>query len=932
MTTSARQVLSLDSSWRFHLGDIAPPLPNTHIAAYMLNKAGYARGAAKASWDDSDWRIVDLPHDWSIEGEFSPESHVDAGFLPRGVAWYRRHFSHDDVDRGRHLTLTFDGVATHCTVYVNGHLLHRNFCGYTPFTIDITDIARFRGDDDVNTIAVRVDATYAEGWWYEGAGIYRHVWLTKNHPLHIEPDGVFVTANVQPDSSATLAVRTRVRNTTDVPLTFELTCALHAGVERSEERAQRHPGSIHARSEIEIAQRLTIPNARLWSCDDPQLYVLRSALELDGARLEERTISFGIRTLRFDPNEGFFLNDRPLKLKGACNHQDHAGVGVAVPDSIHEFRIRRLKEMGCNAYRSAHHPPARELLDTCDRLGMLVIDENRNFGSSPQHLEQLRAMVLRDRNHPCVIAWSICNEEAIQGSPIAANIARAMTAEIEKLDPSRPIMAAVSGGILNDQGLADAMPLVGINYQLPVNDDLHAKKPDVPIIAAETHCVLSTRGTYATDPAQHIFASDDSATAPWGATARETWRFVSSRPHIAGLFLWSGFDYRGEPTPHAWPCVSSQFGMMDLCGFEKDAFFLHRAFFDRDGEPFVHLLPNWNSPGRDEKPIRVRAYTNCDDAELFLNGESLGRKHVDPIEMTEWDVPYRPGVLAAVGYRGDRRAAEARVETTGRATALGLEIHPSAAAPATLPADGQFALPITVFAIDALGRRVPTADHVTSFTLDGPGRIIGVGNGDPTSHEPNQAMSRSLFRGLAQVIVQMTTTPGAITLSANSPGLALASLQLESTAVVPSLATVLPAIRKHFLTDWRMSPITADRPDVQQKTLPQDVNSWERVEPGKAQAQWQVAAARGGGFAIYRATFTPSASMQSRGGRIILHAVAGVAEVLVNDVRLATKPTPAPTAIEVTLPPSSSTPVSVSVLIHATTSPAGLVGRVEIVV
>ena len=930
MTTSARQVLRLDEGWRFHLGDIAPPLTNTHLAAYMLNKAGYARGAAKPSWDDSDWRVVDLPHDWAVEGEFSPDHHVDAGFLSRGVGWYRLHFALDEPDRGRHLAITFDGVATHCTVYVNGHLLHRNFCGYTPFTIDITDIARI-GEDDVNTIAVRVDATYAEGWWYEGAGIYRHVWLTKSDPLHLANDSLFARPQRHADGSWDVVAEFELENTsyTDNGIDLDVTVLDSDGV------AVAHDDAIvgtvvAARSTRSLHLPLPIRDPRLWSTQQPNLYTLRVTLRTIDRIVNEVTTTFGIRTIRFDPNDGFLLNDQPLKLKGTCNHQDHAGVGVAVPDSIHEFRIHRLKEMGCNAYRAAHHPPARELLNACDRLGMLVIDENRNFGSSPEHLEQLGAMVRRDRNHPCVIAWSICNEEAIQGTPVAATIARAMTAEVQKLDPSRPIMAAVSGGILNAGGLADAMPVVGINYQLPVNDQFHAKKPEIPIVAAETHCVLSTRGTYVTDPSRFVFASDDSDTAPWGATARETWRFVSTRPWLAGLFVWSGFDYRGEPTPHAWPCISSQFGVMDLCGFEKDGFFLHKAFFDPTGAAFVHILPHWNWPGEGQ-PIRVRAYTNCDAVELSLNGESLDRKGVDPIEMAEWTLPYRPGVVRAVGYRGDERVAEAQVETTGPAVALGLEVHPSfAAVRESASADGRFALPITVFASDARGRRVPTADQHAHFTLDGPAKIIGVGNGDPASHEPNHAMSRSLFRGLAQVIVQMTTTPGTIILTASADGLASASLTLHAIASPQLPANVPPTARKHFLADWRMSPISAARPDVRQRILAQDVNSWERIEPGKPQPQWQAGMTAGGGYAIYRATFTPPRSIQRAGGRVVFHSVAGIAEVLINDVAAATKATPAPAAVEIALPAGSSTPVTISVLVHATSTSAGLVGRVEL--
>jgi beta-galactosidase len=920
MTLPGRQVLALDAGWRFQLGDIDPPLPNTHLAAYMLNKAGYARGAAKPGWDDSDWRAVDLPHDWSVEGEFSPDNHVDAGFLPRGVAWYRRHFALDESDRGRHLSITFDGVATHCTVFVNGHLLHRNFCGYTPFTIDITDVARY-GEDDVNTIAVRVDATYAEGWWYEGAGIYRHVWLTKSHPLHVRDGSLFVYAEQRADGWLT-KVSLTLENTSDVDVHYRLASDL-LDPDGKELVISGDIGIlVRPRSTRGECETLPIRSPRLWSVDSPTLYKVRTRLTVEDELVEEHLTPVGFRTIRFDPDHGFFLNDQSLKLKGTCVHQDHAGVGVAVPDSIQEFRVRRLKEMGCNAIRCAHHPPARELLDACDRLGMLVMDENRNFGSSPQHLEQLRAMVRRDRNHPSVVLWSICNEEAIQGTPVAANIARAMTHEVEKLDPSRPVMAAVSGGILNDDGLAAAMPLVGINYQLPVNDQFRAKHPDVSIVAAETHCVLSTRGTYETDATRFVFASDDTETAPWGATARETWRFVSSRPYLAGLFAWTGFDYRGEPTPHGWPCVSSQFGMMDLCGFEKDAFFLHKAFFTPTGEPFVHLLPHWNSPGRADDPVRVRVYSNCDAVELFLNGESLGRRAVDLIEMAEWTVNYRPGVLAAVGYREGRQVAEARVETTGPGVSLGLEVHPSARVD-VVPADGHFALPVTVFAVDAQGRRVPTAEPHVTFALDGPGRIIGVGNGDPTSHEPNRATSRTLFRGLAQMIVQTTTSPGPISLVAHAPRLASASLQFAS--VVAARPVIPPARRKHFLTDWRMGPVTPTRPDARQQVLAQDVNSWDRVEPGRPQAQWEHAR----GYAVYRAKFTPPKSVQSHGGRIVFRSVAGTAEVFVNDVAAAAKSAATARSIEVAVPASQPS-VTVSLVLGTDAPPAGLVGLVEV--
>jgi beta-galactosidase len=946
MPTTPRQVLRFDCDWRFHAGDIDAPLPNKHIAAYIANKAGYARGAAKPSYDDSDWRVLDLPHDWSVEGPFDPANHVSQGYLPRGVAWYRRHFQLEEADRGKSLAIQFDGVATHCTVYINGHLLHRNFCGYTPFTIDISDVANF--GDELNVIAVRVDATHLEGWWYEGAGIYRHVWLMKASPVHIAPNGVFVCPKRTSTTEWTTDIEVTLVNNSNVDVHGQLLHTLfrYAGrgvgegsagergnfISEAEPSPLPSPGvpgegvRVPARTRVVVRQSIPIRHPNLWSTEKPNLYRLGTQLRIDDVVVDELDTTFAYRTIRFDPDHGFFLNDEPLKLLGTCNHQDHAGVGVAVPDSIHEFRIRRLKEMGCNAYRCAHNPPAPELLDACDRLGMLVIDENRNFGSSPEHLAQLEAMVRRDRNHASVILWSICNEEAIQGTPVAAKIARAMMRHVQSLDPSRPVTAAVSGGLLNDDCLADAVEVTGINYQLHVHDQYHAKHPNTPIYAAETHCSLATRGTYHTDPAAHVFASYDEEHASWGATARTTWQEIAKLPFVAGLFAWTGFDYRGEPTPHEWPSVSTHWGILDTCGFEKDAFYLHKAFFTK--EPFLHLLPHWNwTPGA---TVRVMAYTNCDDAELFLNDESLGRKKVDPIEMARWDVAYRPGKLRAVGLRNDRIIAEQSVETTGPAVALGLEIHPSFAPQCAdgISADGEFAVPITVFALDEADRRISAASDHVNFTISGPAKLIGVGNGDPTCHEPDKGSSRSLFHGLAQAIIQTTTAAGEVTITATAPNRQAARLVLKTVGVQPRPS--VPAARvRHFIRDWRMSPVTPHPPDKGQPLMEQDVNSWDRVEPGQPQPAWSRSSAAGG-FAVYRATFTPPRIMQTRGGKIVFQRIDGTAEIEFNGAHVAGKTDPTPGMITIDLPPSSSAS-TLAVTVHATTAPAGLTGRVELV-
>ena len=627
-----RQELLLHCGWLFHRGDIVDPIPNEHLAVYMSTKAGYARGPARRGFDDSAWRPVDLPHDWSVEGPFDEGNYLSQGFLPRGVAWYRRHFALDDADRGQRIALRFEGVATHCTVYVNGHLLARNFCGYTPFVVEISDVARF--GEDLNVVAVRVDATAMEGWWYEGAGIYRDVWLVKTHAVHVTDDGVFVRPEKRSATQWDTHVQTTLINASDTAATVRIVSRI------GDLAAATGDATLPPRSTREVFQRIPIVNPKLWSLEERNLYALETQVELDGQVIDQCSTTFGYRTIRFDADRGFFLNDQHVLLKGVCNHQDFAGVGVAVPDSLQEFRVRRMLQMGANAWRCAHNPPSRGLLDACDRLGMLIMDETRNFGAGREELEQLRAVIRRDRNHPCIILWSICNEEAVQGTPIGGNIGRRLAHAVREIDGSRPVTAAISGGIMEEAGIVGVVDVMGINYQMHLYDTYRSAHPKMPIVASETHCNFCTRGQYATDPQRRVFGSYDQDAATWGATARATWRAVSSRPHIAGLFAWTGFDYRGEPQPYGWPCINSHWGIVDMCGFPKDMFYLHKAFFS--AEPFVHLLPHWNQPAPGQV-VRVMAISNCPQVELSLNGASLGTKAVDPIDMIEWTVPYEPG-------------------------------------------------------------------------------------------------------------------------------------------------------------------------------------------------------------------------------------------------------------------------------------------------
>lgn len=903
-----RQTLLLSDGWHFHRGDVPAPLANKHLAGYMFNKAGYARGAARGNFDDSDWPIVSVPHDWSLDGPFHPDNHVNSGFLPRGIGWYRRTFALDESDRGKILTLRFDAIASHAQIYVNGHLLARSFNGYLPVQVDFTDVATF--GDELNTVAVRVDATPMEGWWYEGAGLYRQVWLEKRLSTFIDDVELRVVAFSDSEDKWRLFVRGEAVSGSsrgrDLKLQFRLLNPQGVTIATAKTDSFASPYGRSA-----FIQEFEVDQPQRWDLDVQYFYRIECDLLRDSITQDSRTIRFGFRTVRFDANEGFFLNDQRIFLKGVCLHQDHAGVGVAVPDSIHRFRVQRLKDMGCNAIRIGHHPPAVAFLDACDELGMLVMDENRSFGSSPEHLSQLAAMVKRDRNHPCVFLWSVCNEEAIQGTPVSRQIAETMIRHVRQIDDTRPITAAISGGLFNEGSLGEALRVVAINYNFQHLDAFHARWPDKPVFASETGCTLSTRGVYKTDPAKFQFASYDDDHAVWGSTAREAFRQVSGRPWMAGMFVWTGFDYRGEPSPHEWPSTLSHWGLIDLCGFEKDAFWRHKAYFSE--EPVLHLLPHWNWSAGDT--VRVQTLTNCDEVALHLNGRSLGRKKIDPIDMAEWQVPFEPGTLRAVGYRGGEEVLTAERTTTGLAVALGLEIHPSCDAP--LDADGETAWPVTIFATDADGRRVPDANRPTTISVDGQAILLGVGNGDPNGQFANREPEVPLFNGLAQAIVQATRTAGEVRIVAKSPGLADGELAF-TTKVAQTRPTVPPAKRRHLLIDWQMSQITPTPPDPNQSAAVTDMNTWDRIKAGQPQKAWSTQQ----GYALYRTTLKPPKAMATRGGKLVFNELVGEAEIFIDGKTAGTRST-------IDLPPRT-TPADVVVRLKGTNSAAGLNGVVEL--
>lgn len=912
---SPRERLAFDAGWRFHLGDIPMPVISGHGPTYTNAKAGKAWGAAAPDFDDSDWRVLDLPHDWVVEGPFDKNANISQGYRPRGIAWYRRHFRLDEADCGKHLELQFDGIATHATVWVNGLLVHRNFCGYTPFRIDLTPIATF--GDRVNTVAVRVDADAQEGWWYEGGGIYRHTWLTKRAPVHLQTDGVYAAPARDAAGKWSVPVEATLDNIGTAPASVSVVAEL-IDSDGHVITSGRTDATVDALNPTTARLVLDVPGQpRLWSPDSPALYSVRVAVERGGSVVDETRVPCGFRTLRFDAKRGFFLNDQPLKIQGTCNHQDHAGVGVAVPAALWDFRVRRLKELGSNAYRCAHHPPAPEFLAACDRLGLMVMDENRNFNHTPEYLDQLRTMLRRDRNHPSVILWSVFNEEPMQGTAQGREMVRRMVAEVRRWDTTRPVTAAMNGGMNGEEGVFEAVDVMGFNYCDHSYDSFHARRPDLPILSSEDTSAFMTRGEFETDQQRNVIASYDDEFAKWGNSHRRAWQLIAERPFLAGGFVWTGFDYRGEPQRLSWPSVSSVFGIMDTCGFPKTAYYIHQSNWIKD-RPVLAIAPHWNWPAYEGRPIRVLVMTNADSAELFLNGASLGRKDRPAFDYIEWDIPYAPGRIEAVAYKAGAEFARTHVETTGAPAAVLLTPdRPS------LAGDGRDAQPITVSVVDGEGRVVPGADNEVTFTVTGPGENIGHGNGDHNSHEPEHGPRRRVFHGLAQLIVQSRLGSGPLTVRAESPGLRPAEITIDVRAVPapPALGAVEPA---QAVAGWRAAPAQAARPDPAVEMADADMNSWAAVAPGTLQR------AGAGEWILYRASFTPWRAIATDGGRIDFGSLTGIGEIWLDGRKIAAKTEAASAPLSVALPPGAGRRVVTLLLRSAPDGPIGLAGAVTI--
>lgn len=789
-TEMARSKVNFDRDWGFYQGELHIPYAvkggmtggitdtDTLREGEWLDIAYHDKGMSE---QQLEWTEVSLPHDWCVEQEYVRDEGLGSrdgshGYLPGGTGFYRKTFALPADADGSKWNIRFDGVSGTSTVWVNGHLIGSHQGGYIGYSYDLTDVLRY-GEEGMNVILVKVDATECEGWWYEGCGIYRHVWLESTDCLHVAEYGTYITTPEVAKEQASVHLSTRIRNDYTEGKQISLHTVIYDadGIQVGEGTAEAYADWY---AEVELEQSFCVEQPNLWSPESPYLYKAESVIRVAGQKLDRYETVFGIRSIRFDSKEGFFLNGEPLLIKGTCNHQDFAGVGVALPDSLIEYKLKLLQEMGSNAYRSAHHPPTPELLDICDRIGMLVMDENRKLDSSPNGLSQLSRMLYRDRNHPCVIIWSLENEEVLEGTLTGARVLKTLADWTRRIDPTRPTCAAMNHG-WHENGYNDAVEITGYNYghRQDVSIDLHdhERYPDRLMIGSECASYTATRGIYEDDPVKGYCSEYGTNIPSWGCTPQQAWSDLVQYRFLTGVFMWTGFDYRGEPTPHLWPCINSHFGLMDTCGFPKDSYYYMQSVWRE--EPMVHVLPHWNWPGSEGKPVEVRVFANTDTVELSLNGRSLGEQQVDTNGYLSWEVLYEPGELQAAGKRGGHVIAEKTVVTAGQPYQIALFPDRLEA-----QADGSDTIPVRVAVLDKQGYVVPAADHEIRFEVTGAGALLGVGNGNPSSHEPDKSVLRRAFNGWCLALIQTSAAAGAIQVRAVAPGLASAEVVLQSVS------------------------------------------------------------------------------------------------------------------------------------------------------
>lgn len=779
---NVRETIRLDDGWKFAFGNAADPKKDFGCGTEYFNyltKANsiHNEGPYVANFNDSTWQEVKVPHDWVTILPYADVASHSHGYKTVGykypetsVGWYRKTINIPANDLGKHIALKFDGIFRNARVWFNGFYMGTEPSGYATQVYDVTEYVNYGGD---NLICVRADATLEEGWFYEGAGIYRDAWLLKSAAVSVAPFGTFVYADLkQPYDKATIHVETEVNNHSLTTQQCEVSHRLLDADGR--EVAKSEPSTVTLKAKQTLNTQLLTLNLsapHLWSPADPYLYKVETTVKVDGCVTDVYETTTGIRDIEFDTNRGFLLNGQPLKLKGVNMHQDHAGVGAAIPNALQAWRIKQLKKMGCNAYRASHNPMTPALLDICDREGILVIDENRLTGINEEHLRLLERMIKRDRNHPSVILWSNGNEEwgmenTIQGTRIAA----AMREYTHLLDPTRHSTIANAGG----REMVKGLDVVGFNY-IVQNDVDNQKKnnPTWKIVGTEETTGCGTRGWYFKDEKYpgRMVSLNRTMEQNYENIIERGWKFYDERPWAAGLFYWTGFDYRGEPNPLSYPAHDSEFGILDYCGFPKDeAYYLKSWWTD---EPVLHIFPHWNLQGHEGEEVEVWAYSNCDEVELTVNGKKLGRQPMPRNGHLKWKAVYQPGRVEAIGYKNGKRILTKTIETTKAATKVVLKADRP-----QIAADGQDMAIVNIELHDQKGRFVPNAYPVLTFCLEGDANIIGCGNGDPSylgsdhpDKQPCHTFSIPAFNGRAQVLIQSGKLPSTVTLKCTAEGL-----------------------------------------------------------------------------------------------------------------------------------------------------------------
>jgi len=787
--------------------------------------------AARYDYDDTGWRRLNLPHDWAIEGEFSKDnpSGTGGGALPGGIAWYRKSFVVKESDKGKRLNIDFDGAYMNSSVYINGHLLGTRPYGYISFGYDLTPYVKW---GKKNVIAVRVDnAEQPNSRWYSGCGIYRNVWLTKLNPVHIARWGTYVTASEVTKNSASLNIRTKIQNESEVNAPVKLTSELinADGVVIANHSTSQH---IIKGKEVEVSQQFVVKNPQLWSVDHPYLYTIRTKVIKGGVAIDNYDTPTGIRSFRFDARKGFILNEESLKINGVCMHHDLGCLGAAVNTRAIERQLQLLKEMGCNGIRCSHNPPAPELLDLCDRMGFIVMDEafdmwrkkktSHDYSRYFDHWYErdLTDLVLRDRNHPSIFMWSIGNEVLEQWTDVRADtlsleeanlilnfghsadklakegemsmnslLCRKLADMVKSLDPGRPVTAGCNEpNPDNHLFRSGALDIIGFNYHDAWFAGVPDKFPGKPFLITESVSALMTRGYYRM-PSDSMYiwperwdkpfyessfscSSYDNCHVPWGSTHEQSLHQVKNNDFISGQYIWTGFDYLGEPTPYGWPARSSYFGIVDLAGFPKDIYYLYQS--EWTNKDVLHLFPHWNwTPGQE---IDMWAYYNhADEVELFINGKSQGvrRKGKDDFHVI-WRVKFEPGVVSVVSRKAGKTVLEREIHTPGTPARIRLTADRQ-----SILADGKDLSFVTVEVLDKDGYLCPEAENLISFDVEGAGFIAGVDNGNPISLEKFKANHRKAFHGKCLIVIQNTGKSGNINLSARSESLKADEIKIK---------------------------------------------------------------------------------------------------------------------------------------------------------